>query len=89
MVNGILKRPTTPDTVLDWLKIKPHPGLCLAISNQPYVLYQDSVLKTVLPPSFTVETIGEKMDETSYNVSLLLDNLARFLYQEAKRLNVN
>ncbi len=87
--NGALRRPTTPDTVIEWLKTNPTEGTCLVISNQPYVSYQNSVLKTILPPEFKVETIGKQMDEKSKQISVLFDTLARFLYQEQKQHNKN
>lgn len=80
---GQLIRPTTGDTVDAWMDLDPTPGKCLAISNQPYVLYQDSVLKTLLPQSFIVEAVGAR--DGNMNIDLCLDTLARFLYQEHKR----
>lgn len=82
--SGILVRPTTGDTVIEWMKLKPAAGSCLVISNQPYVGYQDSVAKALLPHDFIVETVGEK----SYDliVGIYLDTVARNLYQEKIRL---
>src|SRR3989339_933035 len=83
--DGALTRPTTGDTVNSWLAMQPSPGNCLVISNQPYVGYQDSVTKTLLPADFIVETVGEKSVDTT--IGIYLDTLARYLYQEKKRLN--
>lgn len=83
---GTLTRPTTGDTVDLWMASHPTPGSCLVISNQPYVGYQDSVTKTLLPQTFTVETVGEKSEDTI--IGIYLDTLARTLYQEKKRLNL-
>ena len=84
--NGLLARPTTGDTVDLWLQSKPAPGSCLVISNQPYVQYQDSVVKTLLPKNFIIDTVGKRTNDTK--ISLYLDNLARYLYQEKQRLDL-
>lgn len=85
--DGSLKRPTTGDTVNLWFQqAKPTPGNCLVISNQPYVCYQNSVVKTLLPQGFIIETVGEKAEGTKIDDHL--DNLARFLYQEKQRLSL-
>ncbi len=82
--NGQLVRPTTKDTLVEWLKTKPTPGTCLFVSNQPFSGYQEAVAKCALPSSFTIETIGRQADP-KMPVAILLDNLARWLYQENER----
>lgn len=77
---GNLLRPTTGDTFASWLATLPQPGTALVISSQPYVGYQDAVARTFLPKEFTCETIG-KSDEDDYSDGVLLDTLARWLYQ--------
>lgn len=84
--NGAVMRPTTGDTVNAWMQLQPQPGNCLVISNQPYVGYQDSVVKTLLPQNFVVETVGAQSQETKIDV--YLDTVARLLYQEKKRLQL-
>lgn len=95
--DGSLARPTTVDTVNDWLQTKPVPGSCLVISNQPFVQYQHSVVKTPLPGEFFVETVGHaaqvkyhnnpvKGDTVDRYNAVYLDTMARWLYQEKKRL---
>lgn len=81
---GNLLRPTTGDTFASWLATLPQPGTVLVISSQPYVGYQDAVARTFLPKEFTCETIG-RSDENDYSDVVLLDTLARWLYQ-AKQL---
>lgn len=81
--DGKVRRPTTGDTVKEWLKANPVPGNCLVLSNQPFVGYQDSVVKTLLPKSFTIESAGCGADNT-HNAEVL-DTLARWLYQEKIR----
>jgi hypothetical protein len=77
---GQLVRPTTADTFAEWLKLNPTPGKCLVISNNPYIGYQDSVARTLLPSSFKIETVGTK--DSGEKLSVHLDNLARWLHQE-------
>lgn len=83
--DGTFRRPTTGDTVEWWLKDNPKPGKILAVSNQPYVWYQNSVLKTLLPATFEVDTVGQACSQDQ-KIGLLLDTLARILYQEKMRL---
>lgn len=83
--DGSMRRPNTGDTVVHWLQMyKPQPGTCLVISNQPYVGYQDSVLRTFLPKDFEIETIGGRAYD-DLPLAVHLDNFARWLYQERKR----
>jgi hypothetical protein len=77
-------RPTTMDTILKWLSYAPKPGKCLCISSQPFIGYQHSVLSTYLPKNFLIETIGDGA-EKDLPLSVYLDNLARWLYQEAQK----
>jgi len=84
---GNLKRPNTGDTILEWLKAQPAAGKCLAISNQPFVGYHDAVLRTCLPAEFSIETIGNEVDK-NLQLSVFLDNLARWLYQETLRQGI-
>jgi hypothetical protein len=80
-----MRRATTGDTIIDWLATSPAHGDCLFISNQPYVGYQDSVMRTYIPHSFgSLETCGPQASNTTRN-SDILDDLARFLYQEKIR----
>ncbi len=78
---GGTRRPNTGDTIKLWLDEMPHPGSILAISNQPYVGYQHAVLKTLVPKELSFQTVGQKVG-TIQNVDVMLDNLARWLYQE-------
>lgn len=69
----------TKDTIETWLSMRPEPaqGNVLVISNQPYVAYQDAAVKSVLPPSFHVETVGASVDARDVNISLAMDAIAR------------
>jgi len=85
--DGTLKRPTTPDTIKAWLQMGPEPGDCLAFSNQPYIGYQHATLKTLLPKNFFIETVGASYNPKVIKIVVLLDAVARWFYQEKKRLD--
>jgi len=84
---GIVKalRPRTVDTAIAWRKQNPAPGKVLCVSNQPYVYFQDSVMKSAMPETFDIETIGDRADADASN-AVYLDSLARFMFQEELRL---
>lgn len=73
-----LRRPNTSDTIKAWLKTHPQPGRCLAVSDQPFIGYQEAVVKQFLPSNFTLEFIG-RADEEKFPLTLYLDNLAKWL----------
>ncbi len=79
--DGSLRRPNNNDTINQWLSHNPKPGTVLSISNQPYVCYQHAVIKSVLPATFAVETVGV-LSPAPFHAGVYLDNLARWLYQE-------
>jgi hypothetical protein len=79
---GTKSRPNTADTAIEWLKSSPTPGSCLVISCQPFIGYQDAVLKTQLPKIFSVETVGPEAPKDTL-LEMCLDNLARWIYTEA------
>jgi hypothetical protein len=85
-LGGVVKilRPRTIDTAIAWLEQKPAPGRVLCVSNQPYVSFQDSVMKAALPATFEIETIGDGADADTSN-AVYLDTVARFMYQEELR----
>ena len=76
-----MRRPTTQDTIEAWLATRPVPGSCLALSAQPFIRRQSSLLQALLPSSFTITPAGpEAEDDTP--IGLYLDELARAMYQE-------
>ena len=80
--DGTLRRPNTLDTIIEWVKLyNPQNGSILALSNQPYIGYQDSVLQNFLPKDFTVETVGSDCINNQ-NIATMLDSLARWIYNE-------
>jgi hypothetical protein len=90
---GSNHRSTTETNILQWLKdYSPESGLYIAISNQPYTVYQESAIRRVLlsagRPDICVQVVGPAMEET-YNTDAqaisqaknLLNNLSRILYE--------
>ena len=82
---GVLRRPNTSDTIKEWLATNPTAGSVLLFSNQPYVGYQHACMKTYIPSTFEVETVGESAS-TQEKIAILFDTLARWLYQEQEYL---
>jgi len=81
--NGRIKRATTADTFREWLKTNPTPGSCLIVSNQPFVGYQASVARSYLPKSFKIDATGQTANhDQKGTISIILDSLARWIYQE-------
>lgn len=88
--NGNKKRPTTYDTIVEWLRIKPDSKTCLAISSNPYIDYQHAVVKNTLDEkkeSIYLETIGAHSKEM--RPEIYLDSLARWFYEEYKLYKKN
>lgn len=84
--DGEKRPPNTGDTVRHWfMHHQPKPGTYLAVSNQPFVQYQELVCQRALrecgAEGFTVHTCGP---ESSLKLPLAtyLDNLAKQLYEE-------
>lgn len=86
------KRPTTADTVKNWLLKNPKPGLILTFSNQPFVNYQNVILTNNLPVGFELDTVGsailEGSEMESIKLSVVLDTLARLIFADRFRLEV-
>jgi hypothetical protein len=82
--DGVLVRPTTRGTVETWLLSSPKPGSCLAVTNQPFVGYQDATVRGMLPVGFTLETVGGAINAAYESVAMWFDSLARWLYAEQK-----
>lgn len=82
--DGTWRRPTTQSTIEEWLKTSPTPGKCLAASSQPFVGYQEAVIKSILPSTFDVDGVGSEITYP-YSLAIYLDNIAKWLYYEDKR----
>ena len=74
-------RPTTRDAIRAWLAMNPAPGTCLFISNQPYVIYQESVARNLMPAEFPFITVGSAVEPDSISIAVLLDTIARELWE--------
>jgi hypothetical protein len=86
-------RATTETTVFKWLELKnPKKGTYLAISNQPYVLYQELVMRRCLKQAnredIKVECVGPQVDSSlatspslQHQAAVLLDTLNRVCYE--------
>ena len=75
--------PDIYDSVISWLNMeKPMTGACLVVSSQPYVGFQESVVRSALSNNFEVEAVGMEASPDT-RMSLYLDTLARWFYQEA------
>lgn len=83
-------RPTTQDTIIQWLKNKPRKGKTLIFSNNPYVPYQHSVIVLrLLDNKFiskaemeSIETVGQSDKPNNTQLRVLLDTFARTLFNE-------
>jgi hypothetical protein len=82
---GKFRRPSTVDTINLWIKSSPAPSHCFFVSNQPYCLYQQAVAENVMPKTFIYETVGSQAEASSQNAAVMLDNIARCLYEMNKR----
>lgn len=79
------KRPDTLGTVEAWVAENPQPGHCLSLSNQPFVFYQELMIRHAFQKAkldkkgFTVEGVGSGAEDDIL-LSILVDNLARTLF---------
>lgn len=78
------KRPNTEDTLVAWLQHSPEPCKALFISNQPFCGYQFAVVKAILPEEFLFDLVGPGADPMNHQAAaaIMLDSLARWIYQE-------
>lgn len=77
--------PNTADTLASWLSSSPMPGSCLFISSQPFIHYQDAIVRSMLPKHFFFETVGP-MSTLEVPASILLDTVAKWLYVESQQV---
>jgi hypothetical protein len=83
--NGKTRRPNTSDTIKRWIEVDPIPGSCLFISNQPFILYQETTVRMLMLDDFEVETVGFATQSGYDSVHMVLDSLARCIYQENEK----
>ncbi len=75
------RRPTRKDTVNAWLK-KQQKGSCLFISNQPYCLYDEAMISSIIKKKFHFEVVGDKLLKENFkSPTAFLDTFARWYYQ--------
>lgn len=82
--DGTTTRPTTEDTIISWLATNPELASILCISSQPHTIRQWCVVRRVLPAEWPVECVGRAMRDPDINVYVLLDTLARTLWEILK-----
>lgn len=80
-----LKRPSTDDTIIAWLKTTTQPCSALFVSDQPFCGYQFAAIKTYLPKSIQFDLVGQGVDSTNDPTAavIILDSIARWVYQES------
>lgn len=82
--DGSTRPPNTGDTVREWLrKYDPKPGHYLALSNQPFVQYQEFTVVHALPEGFSVQACGPESSLT-LPLATYLDNCAKQLFEETR-----
>ncbi len=83
--DGTLVRPNTDDTLIYFAQIAPEDGSFLALSNAPYTLRQTKVAQRILDQKrFPVDGAGEKADAQEIDPIMIMDELARTLYEDFK-----
>lgn len=60
---------------------------CLIFSLQPYIGYQEAIVREVLSKSCEIETVGQACSE-DMNVAILLDSVARWIYAEGQKQKI-
>lgn len=78
-------RPNTNDSVKAWLKTHPADGYYLAITNAPYIMRQDLVIRAIAPSNYNFNTIGSSADENE-KMLVFLDEVARCIFQIQQNL---
>ena len=68
-----LPPPETSDTVISWRNTEPPAGRYLVISNAPYIIGDDVVVRRISPKTFTFDTVGEATSKNARVVACMLD----------------
>jgi hypothetical protein len=82
MVNGILKRPVTHDTLIAYLPKSSNPTSVVVVSEQPFCLYQYAIVKAVFPKNIPFDVVGPGIKNREPKASVILDTIARYIYVE-------
>lgn len=80
---GHLIRPITNDTIKEWLKTNPPTGLYLAVTNAPYTVRQNYLIRSFAPDTYQFDTIGAAASEQE-RMSIYLDEVARVIFAHYK-----
>lgn len=73
-------RPTTADTLINWLARQESGQKVVCISNQPYIGYQGMLAQRLLGPHYQTSTVGPAC-RAHTPLRLILDAFARLLYE--------
>lgn len=85
-IKQVSLRPTTSDTVKEWVQMNPTPGTYLAVSNNPYIPRQDLILRKWASPEILIETVGPAAcEEDPKSIFLALDEIASTIYEIAEK----
>ena len=82
------QRPSTKEVVIEWINNNRKKGSVLAISSQPYALYQYTVLRSEVRSSFSIEVVAPKVDPT-LKIEVALDAVASWLEYYNNKLIAN
>lgn len=84
--DGTFVPPATDSTLIHFAKIAPGDGSCLVISNNPYNVRQTKVAQRVLDQSrFPTQGAGRALKEGIVDIFVIMDELARIIYEETLR----
>jgi hypothetical protein len=83
-----LTRPNTKDTFSAWLEKKLPASSVLVISNQPFIPYQNLIAKKMLKTNYQYETVGYRLNP-NMNIAIILDSVARYLYEYNVQNNID
>ena len=78
-------RPSTQDTLEEWLATSPDPGSVLVISEQPHMRYQMAVVRQTLPYSFSIDASAAAA-KADTRIVTYLDALALWLANDDQAL---
>lgn len=84
------QRPNTEDTLRQFLQMTHRSGDTLVVSNNPFIGYQASVVRSILPDKYRIFTVGPKLEFSNdkNQLGLILDSLARWIF-EINKINTS
>ncbi len=84
--SGKMSRPTFADTMECWLSLSPLAGSYLIVSNAPYILRPDFIVRAIAPSEFKFDVIGSGAREHE-SMAIILDELARTIFQAKQSMD--